>query len=120
MKYILNIGTRNLSFSKMESSSDISSSEHEEEEVYDDATLMYHEIVFKDEEIAKKLNDEEFKKWSGYDDTYDNTIRVLDEDGEISETKFQEVANKYKVEFEIYYVWDSKDKNGFKKEFKPK
>ena len=90
------------------------------DEEYDDATLMWHDIEFKDKEIAKKLTDEEFKEWDGYYETFNNIIRVVDEDGEIDEAEFQEVANKYKIVFVVNYEPESKDKDGFKKEFKPK
>ena len=94
--------------------------ELKKDEEYDDATLMWHDIEFKDKEIAKKLTDEEFKEWGGYYETFDNIIKVIDEDGEIDKAKFQEVANKYKIEFVVNYEPESKDKDGFKKEFKPK
>ena len=40
--------------------------EEEDNEEEDDAILITHLIHFEDKEIAKKIRNEEFKKWYGY------------------------------------------------------
>ena len=95
--------------------------EEEEDEEEEDATLITHVIHFEDEEITKKLDKEEFKKWYGYCGMEeDNEIRFLDEDGEIDENKFQAVADKYQVEFYVWYYPANHCRDDYIKKFKPK
>ena len=86
----------------------------------DDEESILYSIEFKDEETAKRMFDELIPTIE-LEGVQDNIIEIWYE--ELEDEKFQEIADKYKVEFKVYYK--PVDEFGdpleqYTKEFKPK
>ena len=94
--------------------------EEYKEEAEDDDGIYNYGMQFKDEETTEKMV-EELMPIFDIDDWFDNMVIIYNM--KIKDEKFQEIADKFKIEFSVkYYSIDtSKElKEEYTKEFKPK
>ena len=85
----------------------------------DDSDSITYFLEFKDEETAEKMYDELIPTFD-IEEHCDNRLGIWGE--EIEDAQFQEIADKYKVEFKVEYTIDDEfgdTKEEYTKEFEP-